>query len=552
VTHVLSITVVNRSDKVKRIRFKQPTTTEFALHQIPCISVAPGLEISADLEYFSAVEGDFSDELIVMCEDDKITIPVRAFAPRADMFFDGFCHFGGVAPESLSIRYVDVVNKGQKAADFKFLKNDVPQFEIEPLMGRLGPAGSDDCFIRVRVQFDAKNLGVFRSVVQMEVNSVVIGTTLDMSALVVRQKVELVSPDGAGKLDSVQFSTVYWGEERSQQVMFVNDGPEPLDFTTTIPVREGNNDEILPPVYTVTPSTSQVNGFEQKILTITFHPPIEKQITGWKQAQVVPEKQKPPKREEFPSQVPFAITGGVSPKFAEALRTELRFMGRAEPVLVQLSERDIEFIDTVQYDHVDMNLTIKNQHEELPIAFNVPKIAHFRCRPATGRLLPYQTLSIVVSFYPNQRGKHSGELNFMLHGATGQVVGSQVMTVRGNCHESCHHKKIPGGTLATHETFEPTLQFQSGESLAKQKGTVPRKFVRDKCWVKNPPEVTDATAKYTMDVDVFETINNNKDLYMVWLREEQAKRRATLFITETSAFALGNPAGKDSQTSARY
>jgi len=78
----------------------------------------------------------------------------------------------------------------------------------------------------------------------------------------------------------------------------------------------------------LTPGTSQVNGFEQKILTITFHPPIEKKITGWKQAQVVPEKQKPPKREKFPSQVPFAITGGFSPKFAEELRTELRFMGR--------------------------------------------------------------------------------------------------------------------------------------------------------------------------------------------------------------------------------
>jgi len=120
---------------------------------------------------------------------------------------------------------------------------------------------------------------------------------------------------------------VYWGEERSQQVMFVNDGPEPLDYTTNIPVREGSNHEILPSVYTVTPVTSQVNGFEQKILTITFHPPIEKQITGWKQTQVVPEKQKPPKREDFPSQVQFAITGGFSPQFAEELRTELRFMG---------------------------------------------------------------------------------------------------------------------------------------------------------------------------------------------------------------------------------
>ena len=89
VTHVLTITVVNRSDSVKRIRFKPPTTAEFTIHQIPSVSVAPGLEIAADLEFFSTAEGDFSDELVVICDDDRIVIPVRAFGPRADLFFDG-------------------------------------------------------------------------------------------------------------------------------------------------------------------------------------------------------------------------------------------------------------------------------------------------------------------------------------------------------------------------------------------------------------------------------------------------------------------------------
>ena len=231
VTHVLTITVVNRSDSVKRIRFKPPTTAEFTIHQIPSVSVAPGLEIAADLEFFSTAEGDFSDELVVICDDDRIVIPVRAFGPRADLFFDGFCHFGGVAPDSTTIRYMDVVNRGMKAADFKFLTDQVPScFEIDPVLGRLGAAGSDDCFIRVRVVFNAKDLGVFRSLVNMEVNSTVIATTLDISALVVRQKVELISPDGTGKVDALHFGTVYFGEERSQQVMFVNDGPESLEF----------------------------------------------------------------------------------------------------------------------------------------------------------------------------------------------------------------------------------------------------------------------------------------------------------------------------------
>lgn len=35
-----------------RRRFVPPKTKEFTLHQIPSIAVAPGLEMSADLEYY--------------------------------------------------------------------------------------------------------------------------------------------------------------------------------------------------------------------------------------------------------------------------------------------------------------------------------------------------------------------------------------------------------------------------------------------------------------------------------------------------------------------
>ena len=544
VTHVLTITVVNRSSHVRRIRFKPPTTAEFTLHQIPSISVAPGLEISADLEYFSAVDGDFSDDLVVMCEEDKILIPVRAYAPRADLFFDGFCHFGGVAPESMTIRYVDVVNRGMKAADFKLLQNKVPQFEIEPMMGRLGPAGSDDCFIRVRVAFHASDLGVFRSVVQMEVNSKVISTALDMSALVVRQQVELVSPDGTGKLDTLQFGTVYFGEERSQQITFVNDGPEPLEFQSSVPRPESDDSAVvLDPVFTISPGECAVTGFEQKVLTVSFHPPPEDVDHGWKVAKDKNglAQTHPPSKHEHNVQATFTSSGSFDPKLLSELTANLKLVGRAVSVQVTLSEYDIEFVDTKQSEHVDVSIVLKNHHEELPIAFSVPKIAQFRCRPATGRLLPFQSTTLVVSFCPNNRGKHSANMNLILQGASGQIVGTQTVTLRGTCHEDGKKKQL-GGLRATAETFAPTLTIQGPEQLAEQKATIAQKFVREKCWVKRPPEVTPATIKYTMEVDAFEKVAENKDQYVGWLREEQAKRRAARTVTETGAFALGNPA----------
>lgn len=39
-------------------------------------------------------------------------------------------------------------------------------------------------------------------------------------------------------------------------------------------------------VFTVTPGSSEMTGFEQKLLTVSFHPPLRAMDKGWKQAKV--------------------------------------------------------------------------------------------------------------------------------------------------------------------------------------------------------------------------------------------------------------------------
>jgi hypothetical protein len=44
----------------------------------------------------------------------------------------------------------------------------------------------------------------------------------------------------------------------------------------------------------------------------------------------------------------------------------------------------------------------QQDHEQLPIMFSIPRIPHFRAKPATGRLLPLQSVPRIVSFVPTQ------------------------------------------------------------------------------------------------------------------------------------------------------
>ena len=244
VAHVLTVTVVNRSERVQRIRFVPPKMRQFTLHQVPAMPVAPGLEVSADLEYFWTEDGDFADEITVLCETDRIKIPVYAFAPRAELYFDHCCLFGAVPPSSINIRYVDIVNRGMKSADFEFLRTDALPFVIEPTAGRLGPDGGDDCFIRVKITCSPNSdVGALRCLASVKVNGVVAGEPLDISALVSRQQLEVVSAEGLGSLPSLQFGTCYFGETRDIQVMLVNDGPEPTKVASLVPKQDSKENE---------------------------------------------------------------------------------------------------------------------------------------------------------------------------------------------------------------------------------------------------------------------------------------------------------------------
>ena len=171
--------------------------------------------------------------------------------------------------------------------------------------------------------------------------------------------------------------------------------------------------------------------------------------------------------------------------------------------------------------------------------YEAQKTPHFRARPEQGRLLPYQSADITISFCPAQLGAHKQKIPFFLYGSTGQKVG--MVDVRASGVSKCEGKKaLLGGLQATDDTFQPNFNFQGPEQLHIQK-TAPRtKWEREKHWVKFPPVVDDVTVAWTFGADKFEEIKSNEDKYLDWLRGNHAQRRHLASDAETVKFALGN------------
>ena len=529
VTHVLSITVMNRSDRARRIRFVEPKTREFVLHQIPTVAVAPGLEVTADLEFFSSEEKDYMDEISVICETDKITIPILAQAPKSEITFDAYCLFGAVPPGRTVIRYLEVVNRGRRAGEFCIVQDDQQPFVIEPLSARLGPAGRDDCSLRVRVSFCSKDLGPYRSVVDVLVDSLPSGLLLDMSALVVRQQFEVVSTDGLGQVSNVQMGTVYVGESRTSQVVLVNDGSDAVEFGVTVDedLTSTGGDHDIRTLFSLHPSKGTLAAYEQKIITITYSPPVPQQTKGFECQPLYSE-------EEHAVKAMFVSADGKQ-------QAQIAIKGKAIVPAVVLTEHTLAFVDTPTNGSREIPVSIKNLHEEMPINFAANKIAHFCCRPATGRLLPSQSMQMIVSFRPNQLGAHAGRFCFDLCGASGEVVGQRFLSVSGSCSSEGPRRTLVQGLKATKESFVPVFKFQESDELQHVRSQDHKGFHREKPWNKYPPDVNEQTVMYTYDAAMFETQHANKATYQELLRKGYKERHRIGKLPESRVFALGGP-----------
>ena len=531
VTHILAITVLNRSDRVRRIRFIGPKTREFVLHQIPTVGVAPGLEISADLEFFSSKEQDYMDEITVICDTDKITIPVTAQAPKPDITFDAYCLFGAVPPGRPVIRYLEILNRGQRAGEFRIVQDDQQPFVIEPLSARLGASGSDDCSIRVRVSFSSSTLGPYRSVVDVLVDSMPSGLLLDMSALVVRQQFEVVSVEGMGQVSHVQMGTIYIGESRSSQVLLVNDGSDSVDFLASVDedpsVTGGEHDARS--LFTVVPSSGAIAAYEQRVVTITYTPPVQQRTKGFTCQPLLLE-------EEHAVRATFSSADGKQ-------QAQISVKGKAVAPAVELTEHALAFVDTPTNANCELPVSIRNLHEEMPVNFAVGKIAHFHCRPAAGRLLPSQSMQLIVSFRPNQLGAHSGRFCFQLTGSSGEVVGERFLGVAGACGSEGPRRPLVKGLKATDESFAPVFRFQEAGEAEAGKRRPASSFRREKPWEKYPPDVNEQTIMYTHDAAMFEAQHANRAAYQELLRKGYKDRHRIGRLPESRAFALGGPGG---------
>lgn len=306
--YVMTLTVQNTGNTVRRVRFQAPRTSAFRIKSNPAPGLAPGLDTTVDIEFFAESEEDFHDKLIVTSGNSAIEVPLHAFAPAPKVVFDGFVDLGLCVLGQNMARYIEFRNEGMIMGEFKIEFDENLPITITPSSGILhpmnplggdsraehdspsptGPAvdtedadavaalgddddddnseedeegseeGSDmgsarpsgvdpderssgsgggggDLFprtssIKIKIEFHGQDLGAFRGLAKVVLNGQP-DRVLDINAMLVEQRLELVLPEGGGQVATLPFGTLHFGMERTFTTLLVNNGPVACAFS---------------------------------------------------------------------------------------------------------------------------------------------------------------------------------------------------------------------------------------------------------------------------------------------------------------------------------
>lgn len=269
--YAMTLSIQNVDAVARRIRVTPPATGAFQVRFAPQGPVAPGMDVKAEVEFEPAEERDYHDSLTVLCGSQSISVPLHAYVPAPKIEFDGFVNLGVVVRDNTAAKYVTLRNTGHRAGRFRINFDPELPLQVSPAEGVLQPGtrlpgdaaggeASDDedasgmggaahaghSEERVRIAFTGHELGVFRALLHVEVEGSLAPRVLDVSATVVEQHVELVMPEGGGKLETVQFGALYYGEQRTVKAVLVNNGPMPCAFAVVSRALQRANSDGLP------------------------------------------------------------------------------------------------------------------------------------------------------------------------------------------------------------------------------------------------------------------------------------------------------------------
>ena len=116
---------------------------------------------------------------------------------------------------------------------------------VEVVPGNVGSGAEGGLFpqtssTKIKIEFHGEELGAFRGLAKVRLTGQP-DRILDINAMLVEQRLELVLPEGGGQVATLPFGTLHFGMEKKFTTLLVNNGPVACAYN--IGLTEGEGEE---------------------------------------------------------------------------------------------------------------------------------------------------------------------------------------------------------------------------------------------------------------------------------------------------------------------
>lgn len=532
---VMTFSIRNMTKTAQRIRLSPPKTTVFALNYIPAHSVAPGLDVRAEVQCCLPEDSKhfvFTDAIVASMGPHRVEIPLMGRKPSPNFSFSPSLEFGLVAEGQTSASTLYVENLGSVAGTVSLELDPSSQLSVSPKSLTLAAKGdggvSKSCF---NVKFVGNELGNYRELVSVVATGIEEPMVLDVSAQVVVQKMTLLSKSKGAVVESIDFGVLVFGQTKVVESYLVNNSPLPVTYSVRDAEEqlgaladEESEDPSAPPPDTpivLSPMEGTIEAYGQALIKATFTPTIPRPERGF-MGSILKDLSEP-----TVSNLKLAIYSQESDQ-----TVEVSLQGTAALPKFTVAPLATRFGVCPVLDRRDATLTLSNA-SPIAMSFDFSKTAHFKVNPSKGILQPEQTLSVIASFTPAQLGKFKGTMRCKVSNGIRDIE----VRFTGESEPSNLKKELVGGITALPEHFQPKLKFIDPEEVRRAKdGTG---FKRVEPWESIDFQQTASSSLLVYEqsasmatgpnpkVEALQKKNANREVYNSFLKNATTKRLET-------------------------
>ncbi len=450
--HECSITIHNHSKKMQYLSLGNTITRLFQLAKDSPLEeffIAPGLDRQIKVIFTAPIEGKSQDDdaserhyvdrlEIHVRQGDKLVVPMEAFPPPSKLEFADQVSFGTLAYNQSSLfssnslnveeitackkaikegwisKKVKLTNSGRRAALFSFEFDQTAPIRISPLSGTLAalsscyfqidflPAILGDLSEKVRIKLENQIARKEKSSHDTLPYFYIMGNVID-------RKIKLTSPRGIdiAELSVLDLGSVYFGQSVYLPVVIRNQDGKKIFWSI---IHSGKNEANVPKknvssnllaeqktAFQVVPSEGELEPGQVSLIKIKFEPKATLFNGGFKNQSETPA----PKNFKLP--IELQTSAGVFDELSDST-VKFEFQGTAQPFLINFSHSIVSFPRNDQQKIQHTAITISNPSHVLGAKFNFEEVAQFDISPTFGTLDPLESITINITFRPNQYG----------------------------------------------------------------------------------------------------------------------------------------------------